>query len=920
MIRLALKSTMVMLLCGVMLYPAGHALSWVWNDVIWPDAEAVLSLHPDHFPEGSSYEIYAQDAMYRWNMVAGSQMYFYYNRDRDNCWNHDDNNSVVCWTQGDVGQNVLARAYYETWGGVLLEACDIVFDATVDKEWIPKLHRSQIEEDPKAYDEFYSFHAVMLHELGHCVGLDHNEELSTMNVFYSHAQYNLWSDDRAAARGIYGGGGTERNLTVSNWKTQGGEVNDEEPMEPVADISRTAVPPGETITIEYTIENSGTQEENGVRLGFYLSTNKLITTADTLIDADYFSFPYHSVGTFTKELTIPESIPMGEYYVGFLLDDLDQVPETDETDNRLAHWRKIFVGSDHINVPQDTPSISIAAAAIRNNGSISVYPGTYSSNISAHNKSFSITSVEGPEVTTITSTDIQFPFPPITFHIPALTASNTANISVNGFTLRYEGETSAVSASGSANLSITNSIIRGLGASGVSISDSAQVSFEGASIHSDGAVGISVYGSAAYLNMLNTTISSSTLTGLNLAAGSAEVENSTIANNGFSGIYAGVGTHLNVRNSIIAFNGAYGLNYSDGVSGSRTYNNVYGNSSGDYYGTSASDGEISADPLFGGDYRLNPDSSCIDAGDPASSYEHEPEPNGNRRNLGRWGNTEFAAQSIYNCQLLNVQVYPQCGSNGCEQNESIVMYAETQGDACPYVVDHFQIDAYQDDCEISYSGGDIAGISADSASIVFGTDAIAAQWQIPTVPIACRGKTLTATWAAIRSGGPPGLGTIVSELWASGTLTFRGSSGGPSCFDAAAPITMADGSTKAISSVKIGDEVLGWNEARSTTVPARVIDKMSRDVVGYYVLNEKIKVTGEHPFYVNGEWIPVKELQVGNRFRTVNGRESTLKSIEFLAEPLRVFNITVDEVHNYFAHSVLVHNKSAVAVDDFYGE
>ena len=75
-------------------------------------------------------------------------------------------------------------------------------------------------------------------------------------------------------------------------------------------------------------------------------------------------------------------------------------------------------------------------------------------------------------------------------------------------------------------------------------------------------------------------------------------------------------------------------------------------------------GNMTADPLFvdpdNKDYHLrstggrwdaenkrwvidSQDSPCIDAGDPASDYSNEPEPNGNRVNLGAYGNTPEAS-------------------------------------------------------------------------------------------------------------------------------------------------------------------------------------------------------------------------------------------------------------------------------------
>ncbi len=46
-----------------------------------------------------------------------------------------------------------------------------------------------------------------------------------------------------------------------------------------------------------------------------------------------------------------------------------------------------------------------------------------------------------------------------------------------------------------------------------------------------------------------------------------------------------------------------------------------------------------------GDYHLDPNSPCIDAGDPNTLYDLEPEPNGERVNQGAYGNTPQAAVS-----------------------------------------------------------------------------------------------------------------------------------------------------------------------------------------------------------------------------------------------------------------------------------
>lgn len=91
---------------------------------------------------------------------------------------------------------------------------------------------------------------------------------------------------------------------------------------------------------------------------------------------------------------------------------------------------------------------------------------------------------------------------------------------------------------------------------------------------------------------------------------------------------------------------------------------------------------------------------------------------------------------------------------------------------------------------------------------------------------------------------------------------------------------------------------------------AKVTTLFTRKVNSYYLLNGFIKVTGEHPFYVNGQWKKVKDLEIGDRFQSYLGSEIALATKENVQRDLDVYNIEVDGVHDYFAFGVLVHNKS----------
>ncbi|UCC79132.1 MAG: carboxypeptidase regulatory-like domain-containing protein [Candidatus Zixiibacteriota bacterium] len=79
--------------------------------------------------------------------------------------------------------------------------------------------------------------------------------------------------------------------------------------------------------------------------------------------------------------------------------------------------------------------------------------------------------------------------------------------------------------------------------------------------------------------------------------------------------------HLWIINNICAFNNEYGIcNYQNNTDLYISYNDVFGNSPGDYYNLTPGTGSIAEDPLFidpqNHDYHLALNSPCIDAGDP----------------------------------------------------------------------------------------------------------------------------------------------------------------------------------------------------------------------------------------------------------------------------------------------------------------
>ena len=60
----------------------------------------------------------------------------------------------------------------------------------------------------------------------------------------------------------------------------------------------------------------------------------------------------------------------------------------------------------------------------------------------------------------------------------------------------------------------------------------------------------------------------------------------------------------------------------------------------------------------------------------------------------------------------------------------------------------------------------------------------------------------------------------------------------------------------------------------------------------------------------------VKELKVGDRFKTQSGEKEEVKDLKDVQKAITVYNVEVDGNHNYFVSTkgILVHNKHIVEV------
>ena len=135
-----------------------------------------------------------------------------------------------------------------------------------------------------------------------------------------------------------------------------------------------------------------------------------------------------------------------------------------------------------------------------------------------------------------------------------------------------------------------------------------------------------------------------------------------------------------------------------------------------------------------------------------------------------------------------------------------------------------------------------------------------------------------------------------------------GQGGGCDCLLAGTPISMADGTTKPVEAIRVGDDVLGYDQALGQLIKTKVVSVMvpfSAD--HYFVINGKLKVTETHPILQGANWTAAGDLKVGD---VVAGDGSGLSvfKIQRIDEDALVYNFHV-ETGTYVAAGFIVHNK-----------
>ncbi|MFD0850779.1 polymorphic toxin-type HINT domain-containing protein [Actinomadura adrarensis] len=185
-------------------------------------------------------------------------------------------------------------------------------------------------------------------------------------------------------------------------------------------------------------------------------------------------------------------------------------------------------------------------------------------------------------------------------------------------------------------------------------------------------------------------------------------------------------------------------------------------------------------------------------------------------------------------------------------------------------------------------------------------------------------------------GGSPAKGNVVAKTPPVSpkkpTTPSKGRNGGNTpvkcSFVPGTAVLMADGSSKPIEKIKVGEKVVATDTATGKSGPQTVLATFNslgtKDLIKITVdtdgdkgtKTDSLTATDNHPFWlpIQEKWVEASHLKPGMWLRTSAGTHVQITAIKAWSQRQSVHNLTVDKHHTYYVRAgatpVLVHNSN----------
>ncbi|WP_328721872.1 RICIN domain-containing protein [Streptomyces sp. NBC_00247] len=146
-------------------------------------------------------------------------------------------------------------------------------------------------------------------------------------------------------------------------------------------------------------------------------------------------------------------------------------------------------------------------------------------------------------------------------------------------------------------------------------------------------------------------------------------------------------------------------------------------------------------------------------------------------------------------------------------------------------------------------------------------------------------------------------------------------------FPAGTPVLLADGASKPIEEIGVGDKVLATDPSADITRSASVTGTLSHPADRLLLITladgGQIRTTPGHRLWSPGRgWVQASELRVGDPLRTASGTSDGIVGIGPVVAPQTVWDLSVADLHTFYvlagATPVLVHNVNCPDYVDVY--